>query len=211
MTPEHKEKLRVARESAAAKRKADREAGIAPPKTRGRPAAREAAAPMPRPALPVGQGDPTVEDLERMIAAVERGEVTATREVRGSVDTTFDFPEQGKRPGWVYCWWPFKITGQEVDGAQMVSYAQGGWMPVPATHFPSLVPPGWTKPVIERHGQRAYMRRETLQKEAEIESKRHAFQQKADRLSQQQTGDLGREFAPRDPDSRISADIRPLM
>ncbi len=203
MSPEHLQKMAEGRARAMEARAQQ---------TRGRPAARTATAPLPREALPRGQGDPTLEDLERMVESVERGTSRPSREQRGQTETTFDFPEQGKRPGWDYCWWPFKITGQEVDASQMVEYAQGGWIPVPVSHFPSLVPAGWNKPVIERRGCRAFMRPMRLSEEARAETRKHAYEQKANRLAAAQTGDSGREYAPRDPRvTGIDAKIQPLI
>jgi len=198
LSEEHKAKLAEGRQRAKEAR------------TRGRPASRPEGAPMPREAAP--GGDPTLEDLERMIASVERGDQRLTREPQGQVATTFDVPEQGKRPGWDYTWWPYKIVGQEVDAAELVEYAKGGWLPVPSSHFPSLVPQGWGKPVIERHGQRLFMRPMRLSEEARIESLQHAFEQKANRLAAAEVGDAGREFARRDGRAGgIAVDIKPLM
>lgn len=198
------------REALREKRRANLALAREARKTRGRPASRPETAPMPREANP--SGDPTVEDLERMIEAVDRGDTHLTRESNSGVATTFDVPEQGKRPGWDYTWWPFKITGEEVDASTIVEYTRGGWIPVPATHFPSLVPRGWRKPVIERQGMRLFMRPQRLSDEAKTETYRQAFEQKANRLAAAQAGDAGREFAPRDSRAGgISTEIKPLM
>lgn len=162
--------------------------------------------------LDISSGEPTVGDLERMIESIERGESRSVRTERSGASTTFDFPEHLKRPGWDYQWWPFKVLSEEVDASVMVEYAMGGWIPVPASHFPPLVPAGWKKPVIERQGCRAYMRPMRLTKEAQLEAQKHAIERRDSRLESAAVGDAGREFAPRDPRAGgISAEIKPLM
>lgn len=209
MTPEHKAKMAEGRIAAAARRTAAAEQQVAAT-SRGRPASRPAPAPMPREARPAG--NPEVEDFERLLKSIETGDLTVSRDVRGQTATTFDVPEQGKRPGWDYCWWPFKIVGEEIDASVIVEYARGGWIEVHPSHFPSLVPRGWRRPCIERQGARLYMRPMRLSDEARAETERHAYEQKANRLAAAEAGDTGREFARRDPRAGgISAKVEPLM
>ena len=193
--------------------KAKMAAGRAAAKTRGRPNMREAAASLPRPAE-VG-GEPSIDELERRIAAVgDGGELT--RQARGVTDASFDFPMKGRVPGWDYEWKTVRVNGQEVDPSDLTEIDAGGWIPVPASHFRSLVPPGWSRAYIERRGQRAYMRPMRLTLEAREEQKRHAMTQKSDRLMTAQAGDAGREFARRvnpdgTPAAQIDVDVRPLI
>jgi hypothetical protein len=164
----------------------------------------------PEPFVP--STDPSVRDLERVIEDLERGSTRVSRETRGTTANTFDFPESGKRPGWDYCWWPFKIVGEEVDASTMVEIRQGGWVEVPRSHFPTLLPPGWKKPCIERQGMRAYMRPMRLSLEAKNEAYQQAWEQRESRMRQQQTGDIGREFAQRDPRAGgVDVKIQPLV
>jgi hypothetical protein len=185
MTDDQKARMKAGRERAAASR------------SRGRPARREAAAPLPRevPVAPVS-GDPTVEELERQIAALGDGE-TLTRQPRGLSDATFDIPMQGRLPGWDYEYKTVRVNAEEVDPSSLVEIEQGGWRPVPRTHFPSLTPPGWRLPYIERWGQRMYMRPMRLSIEAKEEQLKHAFQVRDEKLLQAQVGDMSSEMARR--------------
>lgn len=195
------------REEAAARAAA----GIAPPpKTRGRPASRPQAAPMPREATP--STDPEIEEYERQIRAIETGEIKLTRDSHSGsgVPTTFDIPEQGKRPGWAYQWWPFKVMAQDVDASDLVEYARGGWIPVHPRDFPSKVPPGSRGRTIDIRGMRLFMRPQRLNDEAQLEAFQQAFEAKDARLRAAAAGDTGREFAPRDPRAG-SITIEPLM
>lgn len=180
MTPEHKEKMAAGRKRAAQERR-----------SRGRPALREEAAPLPRElATPHVSGDPGVEELERNISAIGDGS-QITRQARGMSDSTFDIPMQGRREGWDYEWKTVRVNGEEVDPSNIVEYQQGGWNLVPRTHFPSLVPPGWNKPYIERWGMQLFMRPMRLTEEARTELQKHAFNTLNDRLSAAAVGDVG--------------------
>lgn len=194
MTPEHKAKMAAGRERAKAERDAAIADGTIAPKvrqSRGRPALRAEAAPLPREVpIPHISGDPTVDELERAIAAVGDGS-RVTRQARGMSDATFDIPMQGRREGWDYEWKTVRVNGEEVDPSSIVEYQQGGWNLVPRTHFPSLVPPGWKKPYIERWGMQLFMRPMHLSKEASEELRQHAFNTLNDRLSQAAVGEVG--------------------
>src|SRR6185312_12363057 len=135
LSPEHKEKLRAGREAA---------------KSRSRPASRPDPAPLPR------ERDFGHLSLEEQIDALGSGE-HLTRERRG-VGSDFDVPMQGRREGWDYQWWTTHVVGQEVDPSYSVEIQRGSWFPVPASHFPQMCPPGWSRPTIDRQGQRLFMR-----------------------------------------------------
>lgn len=194
MSEAHKQKMAQGREAKRAQ-------------SRGRPAARHEAAPLTKARLADHQGDQSLEDI---IDALGTGE-HLTRERRGGAGSDFDVPLQGRRAGWDYQWWTTHIVGQEVDPSYTVEITRGSWFPVPASHFPQLCPPGWSRPTIDRQGQRLYMRPMRLTEEARAEAARHAVEQKQARLQQAQTGDSGREFAPRTVDSRISVKTEPLL
>ncbi len=199
LSPEHKAALQAGREAA---------------KSRGRPASRVGTVAMPP--EQTNAVDIQVDELERAIEAAGDGGRHLTRESRGDHDTTFDVPMTGRRSGWDYTYWPFKVNGQEVDSSEITSLQQGGWLPVPKSHFPSLVPPDWAKPTIERHGCRLYMRPMRLTEQAREEASNVARRQVSDKLAQAAAGDSGRQFAARDSRAHtgagpIDASIRPLI
>lgn len=205
MSPEHKAKMAEGRARAKM--------------SRGRPATRHEHAPMPAeraaPESARSMINPA-DDLEGFIDSLGDGSMLTRESRRGGQDTTFDVPKQGRRPGWDYQWWPTHVIGQEVDPSAFVRIQNGGWVPVPASHFPQLCPVGWARRTIDREGQRLFMRPERLTQEALAEQNQQAYEQKANRLAAAQTGDVGREFARRvnpdgSPASSIVSDIRPLM
>ena len=205
MSEEHKAKMAAGRERA----RQEGRMGRRYPPSDSAPTPSPAPAPQP---TSNSSGEPSLDDLERAVEALESGAVRVTRQPRGTTDTTFDVPEAGKRPGWDYCWWPFKVIGEEVDPSAMVEIAQGGWVPVPVSHFRALVPVGWKRPTIERQGQRLYMRPMRLSEEAKEETYKQAFEQKEAQVRQQLTGDSGREIAPRDPRAGgLRAKMEPLL
>ena len=211
MTPEHKAKMAIGRERAKQERLARKEKVAIRMETRGRPAAIEAIErPMPR-EIPT---EMTPEERAIQDIIDSGGEGLTRQSMQAGAD--FDIPLRGRVPGWVYCYWPTKIMGQEVDPSTMVEYRRGGWLPVPASHFPQLRAPGSQATTIDRHGQRMFMRPERLNKEAEAEQQKLAYEQKASRLAAAQAGDAGREFARRvnadgTPAARIDVDVKPLI
>jgi hypothetical protein len=211
MSPELKARMAAGREKARQKRQVARERSAE--KSRGLPAASAAKErPMPRPA-PTEQSD----ELAALEAAVEHYSDGAalTRESRTS-GSEFDIPQRGQRQGWDYQWWPTHVVGQEIDPSGQTEIARGGWIAVPASHFPTLCPPGWRRATIDRQGQRMYMRPMRLTQEAIAEQKQMAYEQKASRLAAAQAGDAGREFARRvnadgTPAAQIDVSVRPLL
>lgn len=197
MSPEHKAKLAAGREAARER-------------SRGRPAVRVEAAPLPAERPAPTSARPDVDDFEAFIDSLGDGS-TLTRETRGGTETMFDVPMRGRREGWDYQYWPTHVIGQEVDPSYSVEIAQGSWFPVPASHFPQLCPIGWDRKTIDRGGQRLYMRPLRLTEEAKAEQTQRAFEQKANRLAAAQAGDSGSNFARRASLEGINADIRPLM
>lgn len=189
MTPEHKAKMAAGRAA-----------------SRSRPASRPESAPLPKERPAEFKGD---QSLEEMIDALGSGE-HLTREHRGE-GGSFEVPLQGRREGWDYQWWATHIVGQEVDPSSLVEINRGSWFPVPASHFPQLCPPGWSRNTIDRQGQRLYMRPMRLTIEAREEYKRFADQQKQARLAAAQSGDSGREFANRVQLEGIQVKTEPLI
>lgn len=181
-------------------------AGRAAARTRGRPATQAKTGRMPVARSAEMNSDPMLELPEDYAALAN----TLTRQSRLNGDNSFDIPQQGRIRGWDYQYWPTHIMGQEIDPSETVNYQLGGWIPVPAKHFPQLCPPGWARPTIDRQGQRMYMRPERLSVEARDEQLRLAYEQKHAKLSQAQTGDSGRDFAPRRNDG-IKTEMRPLL
>jgi hypothetical protein len=214
ISPELKRRMALGREAARQKRVMAKER--AQEQTRGRPASVVGERPLPpeQPkSVPTFDRSPELAALE---AAVENYDAaTVTRETRVS-GTEFDIPMRGRRTGWDYCWWPTHIMGQEIDPSSTVEIQHGGWIPVPASHFPGQVPRGWARPTIDRQGQRMYMRPMRLTEEALAEQKKLAYEQKASRLAAAQAGDAGREFARRvnadgTPAAQIDVSVRPLL
>jgi hypothetical protein len=206
LSAEHKRKMAIGRERA----RLARQEKAARTQTRGRPASVEGERPMPR-EIPA---DMTPE--ERAIQdIIDSGGTELTRQsMQAGAD--FDIPLRGRTPGWAYCYWPVKVMGQEVDPSTMVEYRRGGWIPVPASHFPQLRAPGSPATTIDRHGQRMFMRPTRLNDEAQAEMHKLAYEQKSSRLAAAQAGDGGREFARRvnadgSPAARIDVDIKPLI
>lgn len=208
ISPELKRRMAEGRANAAAARKAAKERAAEP--TRGRPASFEGERPMPKeiPAEMTPE-ERAIQDI------IESGGAGLTRQsVQAGAD--FDIPLRGRVEGWDYQYWPVKIVGQEVDPSVLVEYRRGGWIPVPASHFPQLRAPGSQSTTIDRHGQRMYMRPMRLTEEAKAEAHKLAYEQKAHRLAAAQAGDAGREFARRvnadgSPAARIDVDIKPLI
>lgn len=217
MTPEHKRKMalgranRRAERQLAAERAAER-AAVAEERTRGRPASFDQERP-----LPPERKTPASPELAALEAAVDNygdgRELSRESRIAG---TEFDIPMRGRRDGWDYQWWPTHIIGQEVDPSAQTEIARGGWIPVPSSHFPTLCPPGWQRPTIDRQGQRMFMRPMRLTQEAKAEQEKMAYEQKASRLAAAQAGDGGREFARRvnadgSPAAQIDVSVRPLL
>lgn len=205
MTPEHKQKLALGRAAARTRRAAQAE------RSRGRPASFDEERPLPPERKADAFRSPELEALE---AAIDNyGEPTRESRISG---TEFDIPMRGRRDGWDYQWWPTHIVGQEVDPSAQTEIARGGWRPVPASHFPTLCPPGWQRATIDRQGQRMFMRPIRLTQEAKAEQEKMAYEQKANRLAAAQAGDGGREFARRvnadgSPAAQIDVSVRPLL
>jgi hypothetical protein len=189
-----------------------------PKRSRGRPASRREATPMPAEReMPVSARSPNpTDDLEAFIDGLGDGRTLTREGRRGGADTTFEVPQQGRRQGWDYQWWVTHVTGQEEDPSYFVRIQNGGWVPTPAAHFPQLCPVGWARKTIDREGQRLFMRPQRLTDEANAEQRQMAYEQKANRLAAAQSGDSGRDFARRvnldgSPAAQIDVDIRPLM
>lgn len=208
ISPENKRRMAEGRERNRIARKAAKER--AAEQTRGRPASFDGERPMP-PEIPreMSSEERAIQDI------IDSGGAELSRQsVQAGAD--FDIPLRGRVEGWDYQYWPVKIVGQEVDPSVLVEYRRGGWIPVPASHFPQLRAPGATSTTIDRHGQRMYMRPMRLTVEAKAEMQKLAYDQKAHRLAAAQAGDAGREFARRvnadgSPAARIDVDIKPLM
>lgn len=181
-------------------------AGRAAARTRGRPATKTKPGPMPVARTAEMSSDPLLELPEDYAALAN----TLTRQTRLNGDNSFDIPQQGRVHGWDYQYWPTHIMGQEIDPSETVNYQMGGWIPVPAKHFPQLCPPGWARATIDRQGQRMYMRPMRLSDEARNEQRLLAHEQKNAKLAQAQTGENGRDYAPRRNDG-IRTEIRPLL
>lgn len=192
LSPEHKAKLAAGRDAA---------------RTRGRPAVKTETGPMPVARTAEITSDQMLETPEQDYAALAN---TLTRQSRLNGDNSFDIPQQGRISGWDYQYWPTHVMGQEIDPSETVNYQLGGWIPVPAKHFPQLCPPGWARPTIDRQGQRMYMRPMRLSQEARAEQTRLAHEQKFSKLAQAQAGDSGRDFAPR-ANEGIKTELRPLL
>lgn len=212
ISPELKRRMAEGRERARQKRKAERERLAAEGPTRGRPAAlnvSERSMPAEIPA--------EMSPEERAIQDIIDGGGTELSRQSVQPGADFDIPLRGRTEGWDYQYWPIKVMGQEVDPSVLVEYRRGGWLPVPASHFPQLAAPGSQSRTIDRHGQRMYMRPHRLTVEAQAEATKLAFEQKDNRLAAAAAGDSGREFARRvfnqndDRLSGISTDIKPLI
>ena len=195
ISEEQKARMAAGRERAKAER------------SRGRPAVRHETAPLPKTRPASYDAD---QSLEEMIDSLGSGE-HLTRERRGLGGNDFDVPLQGRREGWDYQWWATHIVGQEVDPSYAVEVQRGSWFPVPASHFPQLCPPGWSRPTIDRQGLRLFMRPMRLTLEAKAESRRFADEQKQARLAAAQAGDSGREFASRVQLEGIQVKTEPLI
>lgn len=208
MTPEQKRAMAIGRANARARRAAQAE------RSRGHPASFDEERPLPAERKTTVLQSPELAALEAQIENYGDGrELSRESRVAG---TEFDIPTRGRRDGWDYQWWPTHVIGQEVDPAAQTEIARGGWRPVPASHFPSLCPPGWSRATIDRQGQRMFMRPMRLTQEAIAEQKQMAYEQKASRLAAAQAGDGGREFARRvnadgSPAAQIDVSVRPLL
>lgn len=208
LSPEQKERMRRGRQEARARRVLAKER--AAERTMGQPSAFNKA-----PTLPPERHIPGNPELAALEAAVEHyGDGSAlTRESRVA-GTEFDVPKKGQRLGWDYQWWPTHYMGQEIDPSFGVEIQRGGWIPVPASHFPQLCPRGWRRATIDRQGQRLFMRPMRLTEEAKAEQHQMAYEQKANRLAAAQAGDTGlarRVNADGSSAARIDVEIKPLI
>lgn len=104
-------------------------------------------------------------------------ETRHTRRSRLGTSTGFDVPQEAKRPGYDYHWWPTHIYNEPVSPGEVVDVMEGGWQPVRAKDMPSMVPPGWPHETIDRGGQRLYMRPMSLSIESRREDELIARQQ----------------------------------
>jgi hypothetical protein len=176
-------------------------------RSRGRPANRTHPVPMPAARSAETQTDQGIEpeniDYEALAG-------TLTRQTNANANNMFDIPMKGRIPGWDYCYWPYKINGEDVDAGELNNYSAGGWMPVEARHFPQLCPPGWNKRTIERGGQRMYMRPMRLTEEALAEQDAQAFERRQAALARAAAGESGSQYAPRRNDG-LNVQIKPLL
>jgi hypothetical protein len=193
MSEEHKARMAAGRAAKA--------------QSRARPASRPEPSPLPKERPQGFAGDQSLEDI---IDALGTGE-HLTRERRGDGGGGLDVPLQGRREGWDYQWWATHVVGQEVDPSYTVEITRGSWFPVPASHFPQLCPPGWSRPTIDRQGLRLYMRPMRLTKEAQAEANRFAYEQKQARLQAAQAGETGSDYAKRVQLEGITVKTEPLL
>ena len=137
-------------------------------KAPARTAETRTAADVPRPELEMEAAPPPQVSYSNMPRDTEAFEPeydgTAKRLSREDRDTNqFEIPSAVRRKltnaGWDWCWQVITIFGQPVDGTQLMIADNAGWRPAKAKNFPELVPRG-TSPdsVVERHGQRFFIR-----------------------------------------------------
>ena len=94
----------------------------------------------------------------------------------------YDIPKALQRAGWDYQYWPVRVTGEPTDPSVAVAIREGGWRPCSPKDFPTLVPPGWDKPYIERGAQILYQRPMYLTQEARAADIKKAEDQRYDKL-----------------------------
>lgn len=100
-----------------------------------------------------------------------------------------DIPDNLKRPGWAYSWFPFMVINQPVEPWVQSAVEDGGWEPVRTDDMRAFVPSNYDRPVIEYGGQRLYTRPQYLEDESREEDLVRARRQSEGRLDAARTPD----------------------
>lgn len=118
------------------------------------------------------------------VAPQPEGRRTRRSRFSSSGDADFEVPAKYRKEEMSYQWWAVKVINQEVDAANHVVWADGGWDPVRPAEMPEMVPAGYKGNTIDRRGLRLYKRPIYLTEEALAEDRAIANEQKNAKLAQ---------------------------
>lgn len=121
-------------------------------------------------------------------------------------------PPEAIPDGCVVQWIAHTVMGMPVQPYEIQRHLENGWQPYPLSLYPSLMPPGFgNDDVVERNGQRLYVRRKELQDQAREEELHAARAQLSSKLNETKLAQFSNSSAPRTPGSiKTSYDAIPV-